>query len=108
MDSILPGGIAVSIPRLYGDYGSVREVTVRLFKDTDICYYLLTGDRREPPCRKVYSLLCTKIVNGILTESEYVYDLAPSYDEALRIYTLLYRNTVTPCCMLEVLEEILG
>lgn len=108
MDLLLPNGFEISVPRLYGNYRNIRETTVRLFRDTDIQYYLLTGNEYGRNGRKVYSILCTKTVNGMIEDSEYVYDVAETREEAEKVFTALYKNTVTPCCMLEIVEDLLG
>ena len=54
------------------------------------------------------SILCVKSVNGIIDESEYVYDVAASRERAESIFASLFKNTVTPRCLLEVLEDLLG
>jgi len=108
MESMLPNGYVTSPAKLYGNYKNIREVTVRLFRDTEIQYYLLTGSEYGGDRKKVFSILCVKSVNGIIDESEYVYDVTESRERAESIFALLFKNTVTPRCLLEVLEDLLG
>ena len=108
MESMLPNGYVTSPAKLYGNYKNIREVTVRLFRDTEIQYYLLTGSEYCGDRKKVFSILCVKSVNGIIDESEYVYDVAASRERAESIFALLFKNTVTPRCLLEVLEDLLS
>lgn len=52
----------------------------------------------------VYSLSVVMISGGN-REEEYIYDISRNQDEAKKIFRLLSENTVTPCCVYEVLDD---
>ena len=97
MESMLPNGYVTSPAKLYGNYKNIREVTVRLFRDTEIQYYLLTGSEYGGDRKKVFSILCVKSVNGIIDESEYVYDVAASREHAESIFAPSHRAVSLRC-----------
>lgn len=68
----------------------------------------MTGSEYGGDRKKVFSILCVKSVKGIIDESEYVYDVTENRERAESIFASLFRNTVTPRCLLEVLEDLLG
>ena len=57
--------------------------------------------------KRVYSLLLVKSGEVDDTESVFVYDVARSYNRAYEILSVLKNNTVTPCTVTEVLDDIL-
>lgn len=55
----------------------------------------------------VYSLLVIKMGESAEAERFFAYDIARSYDRAYEILSVLKCNTVTPCAVSEILDEIL-
>ncbi|MBR4880491.1 MAG: hypothetical protein IKU19_01070 [Clostridia bacterium] len=55
----------------------------------------------------VYSLLVVKTEGTEGNESVFVYDISRTRERALEISRLLCENTVTPCTVYEVLDDIL-
>ncbi len=56
---------------------------------------------------KVYSLLVIKTDDTYENESVFVYDVSRNADRALEIARVMCQNTVTPCTVTEVLDDIL-
>ena len=61
----------------------------------------------DPVLDKVYSLLVIKTDDTYENESVFVYDIARTEDRALEIARIMCSNTVTPCTVTEVLDDIL-
>ena len=64
------------------------------------------------PCIKnqynqIFSLLTVKINSDGSTETKFVYDISRTREKAFNIMRLLAENTVTPICILDVLEDLL-
>lgn len=69
MESMLPNGYVTSPAKLYGNYKNIREVTVRLFRDTEIQYYLLTGSEYCGDRKKVSAYFASNPSTGSLTRA---------------------------------------
>lgn len=69
----------------------------------ELCYQLFTGRRDN---RQIYSLYVT-LVRDSHAESDFVFDIARSREASAGLLDLLFRNTVTPCTLREVLSELL-
>lgn len=108
MDSLLPNCDPVKAVKLYGKYKNIRETSVRLCDHVSLQYFLLSGSQAEDDRQTVYSVLCVMSEDGVITDSEFLYDLSRTQSEAERVFYVLCRNTVTPCCMLEVIENVLS
>ena len=106
MDALLPNNDLARASDLYGKYKSIREKTVTLYGGVCVQYYLLRGTSRESGA-DVYSILCVKTEDGVVTDSDFVYDISSKPQEAERIYRILCRNTVTPCCLFDVIDSVL-
>ena len=106
MDALLPDSDLARASDLYGKYKNIKEKTVVLCDGVCIQYYLLRGASRESN-EDVYSILCVKTEDGVVTDSEFVFDISSHRTDAERVYGILCRNTVTPMCMLEALDNIL-
>ncbi len=55
----------------------------------------------------VFSLAVIKTASTEETETYFAYDVARSYDSARRIMCVMRNNTVTPCTVKDVLDDIL-
>lgn len=55
----------------------------------------------------VYSLLIIKTYGIRETETVFIYDISRTRDRALEIARVLCKNTVTPCTVQEILDDIL-
>ena len=106
MDALLPNSDLIRASDLYGKYKNVREKTVCLYGDVCVQYYLLKGSSRENG-EDVFSILCTETESGTVIDSEFVFDISTKRADAEHIFAVLCRNTVTPCCLYEVLDGIL-
>ena len=84
---------------VYDDVGSYYLQYI-MISSSDI-----TADMEE--LSTVYSLLIIKTEGPEEPERIFVYDIARSYDRAYEILTILKNNTVTPCTVKEVLDDIL-
>ena len=106
MDALLPNSDLLRASDLYGKYKNIREKTVRLYGDVCVQYYLLKGTSRNSG-EDVFSILCVKTEGATITDSEFVFDITSRLSDAEHIYAVLHRNTVTPCCLFDVLDNIL-
>lgn len=106
MDALLPNSDLIRASDLYGKYKNIREKSVCLYGDVYVHYYLLKGMSRETG-EEVYSILCTETENGIITDSEFVFDVSSKSSQAEYIYSVLCRNTVTPCTLFDVLDNVI-
>ncbi len=61
----------------------------------------------DPQLKQVYSLLVISTENGFYAESVFVYDISRSRDRAEEIVRTFRDNTVTPCTVTEILDDIL-
>ena len=106
MDALLPNSDLLRASELYGKYRNIREKTVRLYGDVCVQYYLLKGSARDSG-EAVFSILCVETDGATITDSEFVFDITTKLSDAEHIYAVLCRNTVTPCCLFDVLDSIL-
>ena len=106
MDVLLPNGDMTEASRLYGKYKNITEKTVRLCDNVRLRYFLLKGKTRAQG-DDVYSILCVKYERDEITDSEFVFDVTSKLSDATYIYNCLCRNTVTPECLYEALDNIL-
>ena len=106
MDALLPNSDLTKASDLYGKYKIIKEKTVCLYGDIRVQYYLLRGTSCESG-NDVYSILCVKTEGDTVTDSEFVFDVSSDRYDAVRIYDILCRNTVTPMCLFEALDNIL-
>lgn len=106
MDALLPNSDLIRADTLYGKYKNIRERTVRIYGSVTVQYYLLKGKAIESD-KDVFSILCIEFDKDTVTDSEFVFDVASNARAAERIYDILCRNTVTPCCLFEVLDSLL-
>ncbi|MBQ4560898.1 MAG: hypothetical protein IJA55_01035 [Clostridia bacterium] len=70
---------------------------------------LCTADPQvsDPVLSKVYSLLVIMTCGKCETETVFVYDISRTRDRALEITRVMCDNTVTPCTVKEILDDIL-
>lgn len=94
-----------SLSKIYGKYKNIRQTTETVNEYT-VCYYLLKGFVYESG-RETFGILITKSEGDIFIECEYVSDISANQTEAYRIYDILCRNTVTPRCLFDVLDDLL-
>ena len=106
MDALLPTGDLIRADDLYGKYKNIKEKTVRLYGAIRLQYYLLKGSSRDTG-DDVYSILCVEYEGDTVTDSEFVFDISSNAADAQRIYDILCRNTVTPCSLFDVLDNVL-
>ena len=106
MDALLPNSDFIRAGDLYGKYKNIKEKTVRLYGDIRVQYFLLKGTSRDTGS-DVFSILCAEYDGSILTDSEFIFDITSNDADAVRIYDIIYRNTVTPCCLFDVLDNVL-
>ena len=106
MDALLPNIDFIRAGDLYGKYKNIKEKTVRLYGSTRVQYFLLKGTSRDAGS-DVFSILCVEYDGDTVTDSEFVFDISSNAANAVRIYDILYRNTVTPCCLFDVLDNVL-
>ena len=92
----------------------MEEIFVEAVRDEasgiDLQYVTLsTADTRQSDkaLSKVYSLLVIKGDPECGDETAFVYDVSRSRERALRIARVMRENTVTPCAVGEVLDDIL-
>ncbi len=87
----------LSIKRLNGDTLLLYRLTV----EKDACC--------QVEYRTVYSLSVTKIdCGGKHREVGRAYDISRNEKEAYRIFNLISRGRVTPCCLGEIVEELIS
>lgn len=106
MDALLPNIDLTRASDLYGKYKNIRQKTVCLYGGVSVQYYLLKGMTAERG-EDVYSILCVEQEDGVVTDSEFVFDICKSRSGAEHIYDVLCRNTVTPCCLFDVIDNVL-
>lgn len=106
MDVSYPGGGSSIVSGLFGKYKSICETKVRIGGSIDIRYYLLRGFDRGTG-GDTYSIFVSKFKDGDTLDCEFAPDISADQSEARRIYSILCRNTVTPCALFEVLEDLL-
>ena len=83
----------------------------RLSGDIILLYRLIEEktDNMPPEFSTVYSLSVTKIdCGGGRREIGRAYDISRNERDALRIFRLISRGKVTPCCLHEIIEEIIS
>ena len=92
----------------------MEEIFIETAKDEsegiDLQYVIIrTADTRlsDPVLNKVYSLLVIKTDDTYGNESVFVYDIARTAGRAREIARIMCTNTVTPCTVTEVLDDIL-
>lgn len=56
--------------------------------------------------RDIYSVEIVSELNGTV-DYKFAFDITSSFDRSKEIFTLLFKNTVTPCTLFDVLENIL-
>ena len=106
MDVLLPNSDIARASRLYGKYHNVKEKTVS-FCGADVRYYLLNGKPAELD-REVYSILCVKYNDDDIEDSEFVFDVTSDITAANLIFDMITRNAVTPCCLIDAVENIIA
>ncbi len=83
----------------------------RLSGDIILLYRLIEERSEDLPTEisTVYSLSVTKIdCGGGRREIGRAYDISRNEKEAYRIFRLISRGKVTPCCLHEIIEEIIS
>lgn len=73
-------------------------------------YCIIVSDDPVPQHKeysRVFSLAVIKTGVNEETESYFAYDVARSYDSAKRIMCVMRNNTVTPCTVKDVLDDVL-
>ncbi len=68
--------------------------------------YVLTETHGIGAFGSVYSVTVS-IRKGSYVEEQTAYDVSRKKEKAVEIFELLYRNTVTPCTLIDVLTDIL-
>ena len=106
MDTLIPGNGAEQYYRSYGRYNSVSELSSALTDGMILRYYVLSGKMRDDD-KSSYSIFCVLYEDGEVKDTEFAFDVTSDRSEADRLCRLLCRNTVTPVCLLEVLESVL-
>lgn len=92
----------------------MEEIFIETAKDEsegiDLQYVIIrTKDTQlsDPVLNKVYSLLVVKTDGTYEKETMFIYDIARNSDRAREIARIMCANTVTPCTVTEVLDDIL-
>ncbi len=92
----------------------MEEIFIETAKDEgagfDLQYVTFcTEDSRlsDEDLNKVYSLLVIKTDGTYENDSVLVYDISRSRDRALEIARVMRDNTVTPCTVRDILDDIL-
>lgn len=91
---------------------SVKRLSIKRLEGDIILLYRLIEDRLN--CKStlfgsVYSISVTKIdCGGKRREVKRVYDVTRNETEAERIFSMVSRGRVTPCCLLETIEDLIG
>lgn len=106
MDALLPNSDLIRAGDLYGKYKNIKEKTVNLYGGIRVQYFLLKGMSAETG-NSVYSILCVEYDGDTLTDSEFIFDITSDAAAAERIYNIILRNTVTPCCLFDVFDNVL-
>ncbi|MBR4071897.1 MAG: hypothetical protein IKK26_05025 [Clostridia bacterium] len=90
----------------------VTKLSIKHLTGDIILLYRLTEERLfyyNGIYGTVYSISVTKIDNGgRRREVSRVYDVSRCESEALRIFRLISRGRVTPCCLHEMVEELIS
>ena len=102
-NSSFDNGSALS--KIFGKCKSVYQTKVISDKNT-ICYYLLKGYVHESG-RDTFGILITESDGEDITDCEFVSDISAVQSGACRIYDILCRNTVSPCSLFDVLDDLL-
>ena len=92
----------------------MEEIFIETAKDeaSGIClqYVILSTEDlsvTDTMLSKVYSLLVIKTYGTYENETVFVYDISRSRDRATELARVMCHNTVTPCTVYEVLDDIL-
>ncbi len=88
----------------------VTRLSIKHLTGDIILLYRLTEEKQtyySGAYSSVYSISVTKIdCGGRRREVSRVYDIARNEAEALRLFRLISRGRVTPCCLHEMVEEL--
>ena len=71
-------------------------------------HYFITESESEDYSCKTYGIRVEKRINNVLVDSEELLDITTMYKEILDFTSLISRNTVTPVCISEVVEDYLN
>ncbi len=84
----------------------------RIGKDSMLIYRLCSGRspieffaENEHLCRRFFSISITKLDANALPEERNIYEFACKKDDALSLFKMLVRNTVTPCTLGDIVED---
>ena len=69
------------------------------------CYYAIVINRKDNILR--YGILCKLIESGKISR-EIIPDITTSKDEIDKIIKLIYKNTVTPTILKDVISDYIG
>ena len=90
---------------------SIKRLSIKHLEGDIILLYRLIEDRPNQKSTlfgTVYSISVTKIdCGGRRREVKRVYDVTRNESEAQRIFALISRGRVTPCCLLETIEDLI-
>lgn len=91
---------------------SVKRLSIKHLEGDVILLYRLIEDKlpyKSALFGSVYSISVTKIdCGGKKREVRRVYDVTRCETEAERIFSLISRGRVTPCCLLETIEDLIS
>lgn len=96
-------------------YGEEGILTAPYFGETEgelqyklICTPALKTEEKEERSSAVYSLAVIKLLSDGETESCFIYDVTREQRQALCLAEALCRGRVTPCCVPEIIDDLLG
>ena len=81
-------------------------------KDCMLIYRLCSGRspieffaENDHLCKRFFSISITKINADSILEEKEIYEFACERKDALSLFSLLVRNTVTPCTLVDIVED---
>lgn len=89
--------------------------TVKNLGGTSVLVYRLVKNRvyeeidgYEPCTAECYSLSILKLTGRVCRDERTLPDISRNFDEANRLYSLFARNSVTPECACEIIDDLLA
>ena len=83
------------------------ELYYQLIETFRIPDSLLEKDNAGQIGGSCYSLMILEYIGGVCEDSSFAYDVTDEKGKALEIFELLVNETVTPCTLTDILEDIL-
>lgn len=93
-------------------YPTGRIAIKQIEKDTMLIYKLCCGRspieffaENEHLCKRFFSISITKLDANSVLEERNIYEFACERKDAMSLFSLLVRNTVTPCTLGDIVED---